>query len=57
MANSVDTDQTPRSATSDLCLHCLLRPVSELLDAGQMVAEQLHYNLNGPFLLILNSAG
>ena len=57
MANSVDTDQTPRSATSDLCLHCLLRPVSEFLDAGQMVDEQLHYNLNGPFLRILNSAG
>ena len=27
MANSVDSDQTPRSAASDLCLHCLLRPV------------------------------
>ena len=27
MANSVDPDQTPRSAASDLGLHCLLRPV------------------------------
>ena len=26
MANSVDTDQTPHSAASDLSLHCLLRP-------------------------------
>ena len=27
MANSVDPDQTPRSAASDLGLYCLLRPV------------------------------
>ena len=27
MANSVDQDQTPRSAASDLGLHFLLRPV------------------------------
>ena len=27
VANSVDPDQTPRSAASDLDLHCLLRPV------------------------------
>ena len=27
MANSVDPDQTPRSAASDLGLHCLLRPI------------------------------
>ena len=27
VANSVDSDQTPRSAASDLGLHCLLRPV------------------------------
>ena len=27
VANSVDPDQTPRSAASDLGLHCLLRPV------------------------------
>ena len=27
MANSVDPDETPRSAASDLGLHCLLRPV------------------------------
>ena len=26
MANSVDPDQTPRCAASDLGLHCLLRP-------------------------------
>ena len=26
MANSVDPDQTPRSAASDLGLHCLYRP-------------------------------
>ena len=26
VANSVDPDQTPRSAASDLGLHCLLRP-------------------------------
>ena len=30
-ANSVDPDQTPRSAVSDLCLHCL--PISLLRDA------------------------
>ena len=30
-ANSIDPDQTPRSAASDLGLHCLL--VSLLLDA------------------------
>ena len=28
VANSVDTDQTPRSAASDLGLHCLHRPVN-----------------------------
>ena len=27
MANHVDTDQTPRSAASDQCLHCLRKPV------------------------------
>ena len=27
MANSVDPDQTPRSAASDLSLHCLLMPL------------------------------
>ena len=27
MANSVDSDETPRSAASLLGLHCLLRPV------------------------------
>ena len=27
VANSVDPDQTPRSAASALGLHCLLRPV------------------------------
>ena len=27
VANNVDPDQTPRSAASDLVLHCLLRPV------------------------------
>ena len=27
MANSIDPDQTPHSAVSDLGLHCLLRPV------------------------------
>ena len=27
MENSVNPDQTPRSAASDLGLHCLLRPV------------------------------
>ena len=27
VANSVDPDQTPRSAASDLGLHCLLRSV------------------------------
>ena len=27
MANSVDPDQTPRSAASDLGLHCLHRPI------------------------------
>ena len=27
MANSVDPDQTPRSAASDLGLHCLQRPI------------------------------
>ena len=31
-ANSVDPDQTPRSAASDLGLHCL--PMSLLRDAG-----------------------
>ena len=29
-ANSVDPDQTPRSAASDLCLHCLQRPIREI---------------------------
>ena len=27
MANSVDPDQTPHSAVSDLGLHCLQRPI------------------------------
>ena len=31
LANSEDTDQTPRSAASDLGLHCL--PVSQKRDA------------------------
>ena len=31
-ANSVDPDQTPRSAASDLGLHCL--PMFHLWDAG-----------------------
>ena len=30
-ANSVDPDQTPQNAASDLCLHCL--PMSLLWDA------------------------
>ena len=30
MANNVDPDQTSRSATSDLGLHCLLRPVGSI---------------------------
>ena len=29
-ANSVDPDQTPRSAASDLGLHCLQRPIREI---------------------------
>ena len=28
VANSVDPDQTPQNAASDLGLHCLLRPIS-----------------------------
>ena len=27
MANSIDPDQTPRSAASDLGLHCLQKPI------------------------------
>ena len=52
-ANSVDTDQTPRSAASDLGLHCL--PMSHLWDARHKWVIFLHaksllrkqYNLLG----------
>ena len=43
-ANSVDPDQTPRSAASDLGLHCL--PMSLLWDARlKCVKEQLYLAL------------
>ena len=40
-ANSGDPDQTPRSAASDLCLHCL--PVTRLrVFSLQLVKETLN---------------
>ena len=41
-ANSVDPDQTPRSAASDLGLHCL--PVSHLLDTGHKLVNCDRHN-------------
>ena len=32
-ANSVDTDQTPQNAASDLCTHCLLL-IQQFLDTS-----------------------
>ena len=40
-ANNVDPDQTPRSAASDLGLHCL--PMSLLLDARLKWVKQIAY--------------
>ena len=39
-ANSVDPDQTPRSAASYLCLHCL--PVSLLWDVTHKIRKTLY---------------
>ena len=39
-ANSVDPDQTPRSAASDLGLHCL--PMSLLLDARLKLVKMIY---------------
>ena len=41
MANSEDPDQTPRSAASDLDLHCLFRPVC-LNNTGKYGSFTLH---------------
>ena len=47
-ANSVDTDQTPRSAASDRDLHCLL--MSLLLDARHKRVHILaHPKVGSPF--------
>ena len=44
-ANSVDPDQTPRSAASDLGLHCL--PMSRLRDAGHKWVNGKQYAPGG----------
>ena len=53
MANRVDSDQTPQNAASDLGLHCLLRPVSQLILRVSMVIYQIESpplrNFEGPF--------
>ena len=48
MANSVDPDQMPRSAASDLGLHCLLRPVclSEFLGEVRYYLTCPHEKIN-----------
>ena len=50
MANSVDPDETPRSAASHLGLYCLLRPVCPntygkygILSYYQVVSNQFFY--------------
>ena len=40
LANSVDPDQTPRSAASDLGLHCL--PMSQKRDARLIWVNENH---------------
>ena len=49
MANSVYHDETPRSAASHLCLHCLLRPVCPSTHGKYSVstAKVVQTNLNG----------
>ena len=44
MASSVDSDQTPRSAASDLGLHCLLRHVCPWDKSGPLSMPE---NLTG----------
>ena len=42
MANSGDADQTPRSAASDLGLHCLIRPVCPNTESKYIHRLPLH---------------
>ena len=46
-ANSVDPDQTPRSAASDLGLHCL--PMSHLWDARYKWVNQVRIRSPYPY--------
>ena len=48
-ANSVDPDQTPRSAASDLGLHCL--PMSYLWDAKHKWVNQIYSRETSPSIL------
>ena len=50
MANSIDPDQTPHSAASDLGLYCLLRPFCSNRVTGsiQTPSEILNPLLNNP---------
>ena len=55
-ANSVDPDQTPRSAASDLGLHCL--PVSLLWDARhKWVNFTLSFDSSSEYYVIGKSSG
>ena len=47
-ANSVDPDQTPRSAVSDLGLHCL--PMSHFWDARHKWVNTSKLCLHNPFM-------
>ena len=40
-ANSIDSDQRPRSAASDLCLHCL--QMSHLRGAGHKWVKDIYF--------------
>ena len=51
-ANSVDPDQKPRYAASDLGLHCL--PISILWDARHKLIEQSFLLLNSIVMFLIN---
>ena len=45
MANSVDPDETPRSAASHLGLNCLLRPICPNTYGKYGILKVIHYEL------------
>ena len=53
MTNSVETDQTPRSATSDLGLHRLLWPVCPNTKGWLNTVDSISYHTNAHVYLSL----